>query len=414
MKELSQIQELFAGIYNIYVINTDDIVSFNDIIEGVLQGITLKQGTEYIKIPFTQNNAGFETKSFTKKIIYNYKGIELHLPGNDLSQIQDLTEMDGRTFILIFEDRQNRLWVAGYSDNPLRFEDRYTTGKSPADASGRKIIFESDSKLSVNGFSGFDSIEYYDPGAQGDFYITSTQQSVSIRLRGTAGQTVVFKNDGGDTRAVNLLGDTLPAHDVDFTIPVNGNIYCISGAEHVTWFDANTQGLTAIGNMSEFTNLKYLYLNDNNLQSVNTSGCSTLTYFNVGGNNSLSDITFPENNILEIIYLDNCALASIDMSLFYEKAKYLTISMNFGITANWDLSQFKKLQNLNATYTNMTQAQVDQFFVTFLSSWETYSRSIDPDHGTDLSTQYSPAPSTSGLAAIATIESYGITCWYTE
>lgn len=149
MNNLTHIQEVFAGLYNIYIVKATDILSFGDIIAGELQSITLKSGADYTKIPFTRDNAGVKSALKINKVAHYNNQIELFLSGNDLEQIQDISQMDGNTFILLFEDRQNRTWVAGTPKNPLRFTDKYTTGDNPADANGRKIVFESSSILPI-------------------------------------------------------------------------------------------------------------------------------------------------------------------------------------------------------------------------------------------------------------------------
>ena len=149
MNDLNQISEIFAGLLSVRIINTDNVLSFGDIIDGELQSIALKIDSEFTKIPFTVGSSDFQSKSSINKIAFLNNSIELFLHGNDLDQVQELTSMDGYTHILIFEDRLNRLWVLGTLEIPLRFEDKYTTGKAMKGANGRKIVFKSDSKLSI-------------------------------------------------------------------------------------------------------------------------------------------------------------------------------------------------------------------------------------------------------------------------
>ena len=158
MNNLTQIQELFSGLLNIYIYKSESVI-FGDIIEGVIQSITLKPGYDYIKIPFTQNTAGFDNNARVNKIAYNDNAIELFLPGNNLDQIQDITETDGKKYIILFEDRQNNTFCLGTPEVPLRISDKYSTGKSSSESNGRKITFENQSRLSILSLS--DSV--YDP-----------------------------------------------------------------------------------------------------------------------------------------------------------------------------------------------------------------------------------------------------------
>lgn len=157
MNSLSQISEVFAGLLNVRIINTNQILSFGDIIKSELQSITLKIDSEYITIPFTVGSSDFQSKANINKIAFTDNSIEMFLSGNDLDQVQEFNSMDGFTFILIFEDRLNRLWVLGTPDIPLRFSDKYSTGKAMRGANGRTIVFESDSNISLLSYSESDT-----------------------------------------------------------------------------------------------------------------------------------------------------------------------------------------------------------------------------------------------------------------
>ena len=149
MNDLNQISEIFAGLLNVRIIKSTDILVFGDIIESELQSIVLKIDTEYTQILFTVGSSDLKSNSNMNKIAFHDNGIEMFLSGNDLDQVQEFTSMDGNTYILILEDRLNRLWVLGTLDFPLRFSDKYSTGKAMRGANGRTIVFESDSKISI-------------------------------------------------------------------------------------------------------------------------------------------------------------------------------------------------------------------------------------------------------------------------
>jgi len=144
MNSLTQIEEIFAGLLNIYIVESKR-VTFGDIIENELQEIALAPGYDYIKIPFTLNTGELSANSYNKKIAYSQTSIDLFLPGNDLEQIQNFAALDGKTYVLLFEDRFNNYWVAGTPTIPLRVTDSFDTGKNVSDKCGRNIKFISNS-----------------------------------------------------------------------------------------------------------------------------------------------------------------------------------------------------------------------------------------------------------------------------
>jgi hypothetical protein len=416
MKSLNQIQELFAGLYNLYFIKTSEIKSIGDIINGELQSITLNTGSDYTQIPFTQNSAGSDSKARVQKIAYLENSVELYLSGNNPDQVFQFSEMDADTYIIILHDRNNKLWVLGTPEMPLHFTDKYSTGKSMDQANGRKIKFQSNSTISIASFESLDKIEEYDPSTSGNFYISSTKETVTFRIRGTIDEVVVFTNDAGDTVQETLLGHELPAlpnKDVYITIPATGNIYCMYGAEHIQWFEANTQSINILGNLDKFTALEVLYVQLNNITSIDLSNCGQLTMLNLANNINLNNIVFPVINILESVILQSCNLSTINMSAFFDNLKLLSIRDNSNLTFNSDFTEFKKLLALSANNLGLSQSDIDSIYTTFLTSWQTYARADETYTSKSVVTLGSAAPSASGLAAITTLEAtYGYTITY--
>lgn len=392
MINLTQIQEIFAGLYNIYIVESTG-VTFDDIILGELQGITLKSGYDYTKIPFTVNTAEFEGKSQLKKIAWKDNSVELFLPGSDSSQMQELTEMDGKTYILLLEDRLNQFWCLGTPEMPLSFFDNYSTGKSGTDSNGHKIIFENESRLMLLSLESspldYDTIAIHVNGNVEIGFTTSEPGYVYCRA--------------SDGRTFDVYCNLTGTLTVD-NFAAGGIVEIYGGYNIIRQIDGQNEGITKIENLNLVPDLYYLGLAYNSLSSIDITALINLYNLALTTNPSLGAITLPETETLEIATLSGTGLSSIDLSkapnlrYFYLSDNNLTSLdlsvLNLNITTNWII-----LNN-----NNFNQAAIDLIISDILDII-----TITGKAGT-LDITNNTAPSAQGLADIATLETtYGWT-----
>jgi len=392
MNNLNQISEVFAGLLNIYIVPSNGL-TFDDIIEGELQGITLLTGPDYTKIPFTLNSADFNGKSNINKIAFNDNSIELILSGNDLDQVQEFTAMDGNTYILLFEDRLNRFWVSGSPEIPLRFIDKYSTGKAMRGLNGRKIVFESDNPISILSIEEdptiFDTLAFTVNGNIDIDFVTT--ESGFVYCRTSDGRTFdVYCNLNGTLSVDNFTS--------------GGLIEIYSGFEIISSIFTSTQDvITAIFNLKLSPNLISLTLPRNLISVIDITELFILINFSFSRNN-LSEIEFPINGLIEIFNLDQNNLTSIDLSDI-NKSRFFNLSFN-QLTSidlsvlNLDTTPISIILNNN----NFNQAAIDLIISDILT------RIVITGKAGTLNISSNTAPSATGLANISTLEvTYGWT-----
>lgn len=402
MNNLTQIQELFAGIYNIYIIYSQKI-TFGDIIAGELQDVSLIDGGDYIKIPFTLNSGAHETRSRNKKILLNDHGIELFLPGNDLDQIQDLTQMDGNTFVLMFEDRENRFWFVGTPENPFRFDDNYSTSETPGKANGRKLTFECEGILPILSVNKPVNLDYSNP----ILYFSESSIEFQIRLPPTEiPQTVVIQlSDGRSVQKSTTDGYALYTISFD-NMPEDGKVEFLSGAELLYELRIITeQGLFKIDNISGFFNLEVFNVsNQESLSLLDFTDCDTI--INITASYcGVTKIILPESNNLLDVDLQSSSLSNIDLSKT-PKIQRLILRpyfTNIDISA-LDFDNVDGLVNIILMSNYLSQSVVDKIISDILDKV-----SVSGKSGT-LNISYTSTPSAIGLANISTLETtYGWT-----
>ncbi|HAN20583.1 MAG TPA: hypothetical protein DCP51_02725 [Clostridiales bacterium] len=186
MTNIIQISEVFAGLRSIKIYKTSDIVAFGDVINGVVQGIS---ASDYTEIQFSQGAGNYEHESKNNKYLINESGFSVFVPGNDIDQILQLINLDNERFVVVFTDRNGTEWIAGTIDNPLRLTDKYSTGKSPSDKSGREFIISGNQLKTIYSFTQVDSFQL-------DFYVFDIIGDVENALITIGTLSILTNSDG--------------------------------------------------------------------------------------------------------------------------------------------------------------------------------------------------------------------------
>lgn len=396
MKSLTQIQEIFAGLYNIYIVESEGVI-FDDIILGELQGITLESGYDYIKIPFVVNTADYTGKSNLKKIAYKDNKVELFIA---TTQTQELTELDGKTYILLLEDRLNQFWCLGTPEMPLHFYDNYSTGKSGADSSGHKIVFEQKSRLMLLSLES--SPLDYDTLA---FHIGSTEfVDFNVDFNTTEPGYIYCRYSDGRTWNVYCdLDGGIYKGSLAFPLNETGVFEITGGYEILKTINIYGEKVTQVDNLRLVPDLYDLVLNINEIETIDISALTVLYRLSMPGNH-LTAILFPANTTLELLNLSSNPITNIDLNNI---PNVIDITLNDTSLSSVDLSVLNFAKNgidIDLSNNNFNQAAIDQVISDILTTIQsTGSTGI-------LDISGNVAPSATGLANIATLETtYGWT-----
>jgi len=273
MNNITQIQDLFPGIRTVYIYKVSDVVSMGDEVAGTVQGIV---ASNYYKFEFEQNSSQHEAQIQNKKNIVNINNLELFLPGNDLANILLLQQLDGQQVILRFIDNEGNYYILGSIDNPLTITDDYSTGEKPSDSSGRKI------KIAGNALQSIFLFEDVEPVYTGNTYFVTTNASVTVYLKGSAGANVTFINESNETFVVELLGNTT---EVSVIVTGPGQLTIIEGAEFIYSF-RTVGSLSGDAGITEFENISNMSI----LNTFKTPYCSALVSLDFSSNDSIYSI----------------------------------------------------------------------------------------------------------------------------
>jgi hypothetical protein len=389
MNDLTQISEVFAGLLNIYIVKSTD-VTFGDTIEGVLQEITLS-GSDYTKLPFRYNSADYQSSAQIKSVAVNDNSIEMFLSGNNLDQVKEFTAMDGNTYILIFQDRLKNFWCVGTPEIPLRFIDKYSSGKAMKGANGRKLTFEQDNTISMLYLESDPTIL--------DTLLFTVSNNVSIVFTTSETKTLFCRTSDGQEFEVLCN----PSGTLNITnLPTGGTIEVFVNYEFLIQINAaNENYITAVDGLDLIPQLEVLLLTNNDITDIDVT--SLINLENLGlAQNTLNSLTLPTTNTLEI--LSASQLDSLDMSPA-PKLRYLLLSNNNFTTLDFSVLDLDITTNyIDVQHNSFNQAAVDQIISDILDAII-----ISGKAGT-LNIQNNVAPSASGLADINTLEvTYGWT-----
>ena len=122
----------------------------------------------------------------------------------------------------------------------------------------------------------------------------------------------------------------------------------------VSTLDVDYKNITNLTGLEDFTNLQFLYCNNNQLASIDVSTNTALRAFQFR-NNQLASIDVSTNTALYVLYCDNNQLTSLDVST-NSALQYLSFSNN-QITS-LDVSTNSALESLNCANNQLTGLDV--------------------------------------------------------
>jgi hypothetical protein len=226
--------------------------------------------------------------------------------------------------------------IAGCESRAKSISLSLVTGISPPIGKDTSIHVGESAVLSVAGAKGAIFKWYADPVLD-NFLAEGESFQQRIKEPGTypfyVTQTL-FQIESEPDTVLLIITDLLSIPDQRFYdalilegVDRDGDLV-ISSAEAVSVDSINVSsyGITNLSGIEEFHNLKYLSCADNQLCSLDISGCLSLSYLNCSGN-QLSQLDLYQNIELALLYCNNNNLSSLDVSKNFDLV-FLNCSFN--------------------------------------------------------------------------------------
>ena len=132
----------------------------------------------------------------------------------------------------------------------------------------------------------------------------------------------------------------------------------VSGFTSLSRLECSLNSITSL-NVSGCTGLEFLMADNNLLTSIDLSDCSKLRFVNMNENKNLTNISVSPTNIISSLRLSNCAITSVDLSLF---PRLGTLYVSHNDIKTIDLSAAPELRALYIDSTSLTTLDISANF----------------------------------------------------